>query len=355
MKKISSLVLTALFSTSAFAATAEEVLRALKVPAGFEVKLFQDNVDNARSLARGTKGTIFVSTRMKGRVYAIKDGVQTIVAKGLNTPNGIAFHEGSLYIAEVSRILRVDGIEDRLANPPQPVVVTDQLPKEAHHGWKFIAVGPDKKLYVPVGAPCNICERTDNEQFASILRMNLDGSGIEVFARGIRNTVGFDWHPTKKELWFTDNGRDMMGDNIPPCELNHAPTAKMHFGYPYCHGGTIADPEFGTRRPCSDFVAPKSNFDAHTAPLGMRFADPNTIYVALHGSWNRTKKIGYQVNRITLKPGTNTVEKNEPFLTGFLQPNEQVLGRPVDVLVQPDGSILVSDDDGDRIFIIRKI
>jgi len=265
-------------------------------------------------------------------------------------------HGDALYVSAVDRVLRFDDIEDRLTSPPKPVVVTDRLPKDRHHGWKFIAFGPDGKLYVPVGAPCNICE-PDANRYANIMRMNPDGSGLETFARGVRNSVGFDWDPRTHELWFTDNGRDWLGDDSPPDELNHAPKAGMHFGFPYCHGGTISDPEFGRRRPCADFTPPAQNLGPHVAALGMRFytgtqfpeAYRNQILIAEHGSWNRSKKIGYRVSLVRMENGKGVAY--EPFATGWLQ-GETPWGRPADVLVMPDGSLLVSDDYAGAIYRI---
>jgi glucose/arabinose dehydrogenase len=278
------------------------------------------------------------------------------LTSGLHLPVGVAFHRGALYVSAVDRILRFDDIESRLANPPKPVVVSDHFPKQGQHGWKFIAFGPDGKLYVPVGAPCNICE-PDPDRSAVIMRMNADGSGLETFARGIRNTVGFDWDPRTRELWFTDNGRDWLGDDSPPDELNHAPKSGLHFGYPYCHGGTIADPEYGRRRPCADFTPPVQNLGPHVASLGMRFYTGtqfparyrNQIFIAEHGSWNRSKKIGYRVSLVRVEEGKAVAY--EPFATGWLQ-GESAWGRPVDVLVMPDGSLLVSDDHAGAIYRI---
>ena len=327
----------------------------LKLPPGFSVSVYADNVPNARSLALGEKGTVFVGTRSGGEVYALRDGsgkqkadeVITI-ARGLFMPNGVAFRDGSLYVAEVNRILRFDNIESDLRHPPKPVTVSDSFPKETHHGWKFIAFGPDGWLYVPVGAPCNVCE-PDPERYANIMRMKADGSNLEVYARGVRNSVGFDWDPETKELWFSDNGRDMLGDDIPPCELNHAPKPGMHFGFPYCHAGDIADPEYGAKRKCSEFTPPAQRLGAHVAPLGLRFYTGNMfpseyrrrIFVAEHGSWNRSQKAGYRVMMATLR--NNRVEKYEPFIEGWLQ-GQSNWGRPADVLVMPDGALLVSDD-----------
>ncbi len=327
----------------------------IKLPAGFSISVYAE-VPNARSMTFGDKGTLFVGNRNEDNVYAVvdqnKDGKADKVykiASDLNSPNGVAFKNGSLYVAEISRIIRYDGIEDKLDNPPAPVVVYDKYPTEGHHGWKFIAFGPDGKLYVPVGAPCNVCAK-ENPLYSSITRLNADGTGMEVFAHGIRNTVGFAWHPVTKELWFTDNGRDMMGDNIPGDELNVAPQANMHFGFPYCHQGNTLDPEFGKGKDCKNYTAPAKVLDAHVAALGMRFYTGNKfpaqyqkqIFVAEHGSWNRSNPIGYRVMLATLNG--NTVTTYAPFAEGWLQQNGKVLGRPVDVEVAADGSLLVSDD-----------
>jgi glucose/arabinose dehydrogenase len=302
---------------------------------------------------------------VEGNVYAVtlspagsnsEPRVQTI-ASGLREPAGVAFRDGALYVSAISRILRFDDIEAHLAAPPKPVVVNDRLPADQHHGRKFIAFGPDGKLYVNVGVPCNICE-ADPDRYGIIARMNADGSAQDVYARGLRNSVGFDWDPRTKELWFTDNGRDMMGDDVPPDTLNHAARAGLRFGYPYCHGGTIADPEFGRRRACSEFVAPAQNLGPHVASLGMRFytgsqfpaAYRNRIFIAEHGSWNRSKKIGYRVTMVTLDG--NKAIRYEPFAEGWLH-DESVWGRPADVLVAPDGSLLVSDDYAGAIYRIR--
>lgn len=339
-------------------------LEKIKLPAGFSIEVFAE-VENARSLAMSPSGVIYVGNKDKGNVYAVKDvdgdykaDKRWKVASDLNMPNGVAFKDGDLYIAEVSRITKIANIESDLSNPAKPVVINDTYPTEAHHGWKYIAFGPDGKLYVPVGAPCNICESEDSI-FASITRINPDGSGREIFARGIRNTVGFTWHPDTKELWFTDNGRDMLGDDTPSCELNHVPTAGMHFGYPYCHEGSVKDPEFGDKRSCADFTAPDEKLGPHVAPLGLKFytgsmfpaAYKNQIFVAKHGSWNRKKKIGYDVALVKTENGKTI--GNEAFASGWLDESEQkAWGRPVDVLVLPDGSMLVSDDQANVIYRI---
>jgi glucose/arabinose dehydrogenase len=270
-------------------------------------------------------------------------------------PNGVAFREGSLYVAEVNRVLRFDSIENHLASPLEPVVVRGDFPTDRHHGWKFIRFGPDGKLYVPIGAPCNLCESAD-PRYASIMRMNPDGSDLEVFASGIRNTVGFDWQPDAGDLWFTDNGRDWLGDDAPPDELNLAPVKGMHFGYPYCHGDGISDPEFGEGHDCeTEFTRPARELGPHVAALGMRFYNGSMfpekyrdqIFIAEHGSWNRSTPVGYRVTVVRLEG--NRVTDYEDFASGWLQGGEP-WGRPVDVLVMPDGSLLVSDDFNDAIY-----
>jgi glucose/arabinose dehydrogenase len=337
-------------------------LNRIQLPPGFEITVFAENVRDARSMALGEKGTLFVGTRTAGKVYAIKhDGAKATqvmtIATGLNSPNGVAVKDGALYVAEVSRVTRFDAIEANLSNPPQPRVVYDKYPGDRHHGWKFIRFGPDGWLYVPVGAPCNICDR--EPPYASITRLKPDGSTMEVFARGVRNSVGFDWHPDTKELWFTDNGRDMLGDDVPPDELDHAPKAGMHFGYPYCHGGDIADPDFGTNRRCAEFTPPAQKFGAHVASLGMRFYTGsmfpaeyrNRIFIAEHGSWNRSRKSGYRVMQAKVEGGK--VVEYGVFAEGFLEKaSDSAWGRPVDIQVMPDGAILVSDDHANAIYRI---
>jgi glucose/arabinose dehydrogenase len=303
-----------------------------------------------------------VGSRPEGVVHAVldrdKDGVADEViqiASGLNFPNGVAVRDGALYVAEINRILRYDAIEGSLRKPPKPVVVNDSYPTDEHHGQKFIAFGPDGMLYVPVGAPCNICQRPD--PYASITRIKPDGSGREMFARGVRNTMGFDWHPRTRQLWFTDNGRDMLGDDVPSDELNHAPEAGLHFGYPFCHAGEITDPEFGAQKPCSGLRPPARKLGPHVAALGMRFYTGSQfppeyreqIFIAEHGSWNRSKKIGYRLSLVRLDG--DRVTSYETFADGWLQGQEE-WGRPVDVLVMPDGALLVSDDKAGAIYRI---
>jgi glucose/arabinose dehydrogenase len=349
---------------AAIPSSSGQSLSQIKLPPGFSIELVA-RVPSARAMTWGDRGTLFVGSSA-GSVYALTfappnaGGEATVhtIASGLGDPGGVAFRGGALYVSSVNRILRFDDIERRLQSPPQPVVVTDKLPSDAHHGRKFIAFGPDGKLYINVGAPCNVCE-PDPERYAHIERMNADGSGREIVARGVRNSVGFDWDPRTKELWFTDNGRDLLGDDVPPDELNHVTKVPQHFGYPYCHGGDISDLEFGKQHPCSEFVPPAQKLGPHVASLGMRFytgtqfpaAFRNQIFIAEHGSWNRSQKIGYRVTLVRLDESGKAVAY-EPFAEGWLQ-DGRVWGRPADVSVAPDGSLLVSDDLAGAIYRIR--
>lgn len=336
----------------------------IKLPNGFKIAVFADKVPNARGMAIGSKGTLFVGSKGEGKVYAVKDtngdivaDVVYTIAKKVNEPVGVAFKDGHLYYSATSSIYRLDNIEDHLENPPTPVLVTDRFPKEGHHGWKYIAFGPDGKLYVPVGAPCNVCEEKDSI-FSTITRINPDGSGLEIVAHGVRNTVGFDWHPTTGELWFTENGRDWLGDDTPPCELNRVAQVGQHYGFPYCHGNDILDPEFGAGKNCNDYVKPIQTLGPHVAPLGMLFYTGsmfpaeyrNQVLIAEHGSWNRDKKNGYRVTMVKLN-GNESAGYND-FATGWLKTNEDVSGRPVDMVQWHDGSVLLSDDYAGKIYRI---
>lgn len=340
-------------------------LNTIKLPDGFKIDVYAE-VKDARSMALSPSGILYVGNRDEDKVYALKDtdgdhkaDKKWVLASGLNMPNGVAFRDGDLYVAEVSRITKLPDIESHLSSPPKPVVINDTYPTDGHHGWKYIAFGPDGKLYVPVGAPCNICD-PEKEIYASITRINPDGSNREIYAHGIRNSVGLTWHPVTKDLWFSDNGRDMLGDNIPPCEVNRAPKAGMNFGYPYCHAGYIKDPEFGDKHSCDEFTPPAQKMGPHVAPLGLKFytgnmfpaSYKNQLFVAEHGSWNRSKKIGYRVTLLKIENNTNVVSY-EPFATGWLnEEKQQAWGRPVDVLIMPDGSMLVSDDQAGVIYRI---
>ena len=335
----------------------------LRVPEGFEVEVYSDHLPEARSMALAGDGTVFVGTRAGNAVYALRDldddgraDTSYVVASGLNTPNGVAVRGDDLYVAEISRILRFEGILDRLDVPPEPTVVTDAFPTDGQHGWKYIAFGPDDSLYVPVGAPCNICDRGD--PYAAIHRLAPDGSGREIVARGVRNTVGFDWHPQTENLWFTDNGRDWWGDNRPPDELNRLANAPQHFGYPHVHGKGLLDPEFGEGEDPADYTPPVQELGPHVAALGMTFYSADQfpdeyrgdVFIAEHGSWNRSDKIGYRVTVVHLDGDGNAV-RYEPFATGWLQDGDN-WGRPVDVVQTADGSLLVSDDQTGTIYRI---
>jgi glucose/arabinose dehydrogenase len=351
------------------AATAEDwghglPLEQITLPPGFRLDVYAYGLPGARSLALGAHGTVFVGTREAGKVYAVRDrdgdgradDIFTL-ASGLHSPNGVAFRNGALYVAEISRVIRYEDVEARLADPPEPVVVNDTFPSDEWHGWKFIAFGPDGKLYVPVGAPCNVCESAD-PRYASLMRMEADGSGLEVFASGIRNTVGFDWHPETGELWFTDNGRDWLGDDEPPDELNRAPEPGLHFGFPYVHGRDLPDPKYGGAGPPERFAPAARELGAHVAPLGMRFYTGTMfpppyrgqIFIAEHGSWNRTTPVGYRVTLVRVEGGKAV--SYEVFAEGWLQ-GGKAWGRPVDVLVMPDGALLVSDDTAGAVYRLR--
>lgn len=338
-------------------------LACIKLPPGFSIDYYARNVEGARSMTLSPNGTLFVGSRDAGKVYAVRDRNNDnkaddviVLAQGLDMPNGVAFRNGSLYVAEVSRVIRYDNIEASLEKPPAPVVVNDKFPSDQAHGWKYIKFGPDGKLYVPVGMPCNICNKEgEDERYGTIMRMEPDGNQLEIFAKGIRNTVGFAWHPLTGELWFTDNGRDWLGDDTPPDELNRAPKIGMHFGFPFCHAGDIPDPEFGNLRNCSEFTPPEMKLGPHVAALGMTFYTgsmfpeeyKNQIFIAEHGSWNRKVPIGYRVSLVKLE--NNKTVNYEPFADGWLQ-GLAAWGRPVDVLVMPDGALLVSDDKNNAIY-----
>ena len=338
-------------------------LEDVQLPFGFDIQVFASNLKNARSLALCDQLSVFIGSRKI--VYALKDTDGDFradrvyeISRGLKwDPMGVAFREGDLYVGEVDRIVKFANIENKLENPPEPEVIFE-YPQVLKHGHKYIGFGPDGKLYAPVGAPCNNCLE-ENPIFASITRLNPDGSGFEIFAHGVRNSRGFDWHPDTGVMWFSDNGRDHLGDDIPPCELNRASEAGLHFGYPFCHGGDIPDPEFGEQRNCDEFVAPAQKLIAHAAPLAVRFYQGeqfpekyrNQILLCEHGSWNRPQKQGYRISLVTLE-GSKAVSY-EPFAEGWLDPEaNDAWGRPVDLLPLPDGSLLVSDDYAHAVYRI---
>jgi glucose/arabinose dehydrogenase len=334
----------------------------LKVPAGFKVEVWAHGMPGARMMTRGDKGTLFIGTRVIGKVYAVTDKGATreskVIAEGLQQPNGVAFKNGSLYVIAIDKALRFDGIEDKL-DAPQPTDISEaiKLPPSTHHNWKFAAVGPDNKLYISIGSPCNVCE-INTGMHGLIRRQNLDGSNIEIVARGVRNSVGFDWHPQTKELWFTDNGRDWAGDAGPEEELNRVAASNVggFFGFPYCHANGIPDPDIKKPNPCAGVTLPAATLGPHAAALGMRFytgnmfpADyKNNAIIARRGSWNRTKKFGYDVVLAKINGAKATIT---PFMTGFLDPQTDAFwGRPVDVMQMPDGALLVSDEQNGAIY-----
>lgn len=371
MKRITTLLLAFVAVAHAAIADVHENLKKITLPPGFEISIYAEGVRNARQIAIGDKGTVFAGSRTANNVYAIIDSdgdykadeVKIILAKDQvlpdgtvpNMPSGIAFKDGSLYVSALTHILRFDNIEDNLDNPGDPVIVTSSLPGKRHHGWKFIAFGPDEKLYVPVGAPCNTCPQED--EFMTILRMNADGSDREVVAQGVRNTVGFDWHPETGDLWFTDNGVDGLGDDMPADELNRLSEVGQHFGFPYVHQGDTLDQRYGRGKNVSDYVAPAQKLNPHTAALGMRFYEgsmfpdeyKNVIFIAEHGSWNRSEKIGYQITTVVQDGEKGT--RYLPFATGWLE-GERAWGRPCDVEIMKDGSMLVSDTNAHVLYRI---
>lgn len=339
-------------------------LNDIKLPEGFKIEIYASKVKNARAMTLSPNGTVYVGSRKEGKIYAIVDkdldykaDEVVVIASGLKMPTGIVYVDGDLYVSEVNRVLKFIDIDQNFRKNPKGEPINFTFPSDEHHGWKYLGYGPDKKLYVPVGAPCNICEE-ENPVYASILRMNLDGTDAEIFASGIRNTVGFAWHPKTNELWFTDNGRDWMGDDTPPCELNHAPEKGLHFGYPYCHGSDVIDPDFGKGKNCNDYKKPVQDLGPHVAPLGMKFYTGksfpkeyhNQVFIAEHGSWNRTKPIGYRISLVRLEG--NKAVSYETFAEGWLNEDGSRWGRPVDILILNDGSMLVSDDFGDAIYRI---
>jgi glucose/arabinose dehydrogenase len=350
--------LTAICIATLLLPLSASALEDIVLPPGFSIEEYAD-VPNARSLALGDRGTLFVSTRKGRSVFAVVPGddgsKRTIeLTTEMNAPNGIAFHDGDLYVAEIDRVTRYADIESSLDETPEGELLDIELPSDRKHGWRYIGVGPDNRLYINIGAPCNVC---DEEGYARIIRMNPDGSDRETFASGIRNSVGFTWHPDTNELWFTDNGRDMLGDDLPPGELNRAPYPGMHFGFPYCHGGEVLDPKFGDGKDCANYTPPAQKLGPHVAPLGVKFYTGDMfpaeyqgqIFIAEHGSWNRSKKIGYRITLVRLEYGKAV--SYEPFAHGWLQ-GESVSGRPVDLMVLGDGSMLVSDDRSGKIYRI---
>lgn len=358
LRHVVAIIALAVMALSATPAVSAVDLDDIKLPPGFSIEVYAD-VPNARSLALGTDGVVYVSNRRADSVYAVvplTNGRTRVIeiADDLETPNGIAYKDGDLYVAEIDRVLVYRGIDNRINNPPVPEVLDIDLPSERHHGWRYIGFGPDGKLYVSIGAPCNVCDR---EGFAQIVRFRTDGSEREVVAHGVRNSVGFTWHPDTGGFWFTDNGRDLLGDDVPACELNRVTEVGQHFGFPYCHAGEVIDPQFGDGRNCGDYVPPAQKLGPHVAPLGVTFYTGDMfppdyrgqIFIAEHGSWNRSKKSGYRITLVRLVDGDTA--SYETFAEGWLD-GQTTRGRPVDVLVLDDGSLLVSDDYDDKLYRI---
>lgn len=337
------------------------VVQAAEVPENFTITEFASDIEGARQMALSDGGVLYVGTRKAGKVYAVEDKDQDRVADKIYTiiddlymPSGVAYHDGDLYVAEVDKILRFNDIDQNYKDPKEPEVVYEKLPDDSHHGWKYIKFGPDGKLYIPIGVPCNVCNE-DDKRFGTIIRIDVETKEMEYVATGVRNSVGFDWHPETKELWFTDNGRDWLGDDEPACELNHVTETGEFFGFPFVHGEDFLDPAFGKELGDREFTKPAWEFQAHVAPLGMMFYTgdmfpkeyKNTMFVTQHGSWNRSTKVGYKVVQLDLKG--NKVVSQSDFVTGWLK-DDEVLGRPNDVIQLPDGSLLVSDDGFGKIY-----
>lgn len=327
----------------------------VNLPDDYTITYFAKDVPGARSLAKGANGIIYVGTRSQGVVYALEDkggdgtaDTRYVVASGLNSPNGVVYKDNSLYVAEIQRIIRFDNIDKAYDQKPNYTVVYDDLPSDTHHGWRYMALGPDNKLYLGIGAPCNTCEVDD--PYGTIARLSLDGSNFEIIARGIRNTVGFDWNPEDESLWFTDNGSDNMGDDVPRDELNQLRTEGEHFGYPYCHEGSILDPKFGVGKTCNDYAPPALPLAPHAAALGIKFRDGQAL-IAEHGSWNRKTPIGYRIMSVEVRNGV--ASNYQVFADGWLSESYEVKGRPVDLLIQDDGSILITDDLAGAVYLIK--
>ncbi|MGE6649494.1 PQQ-dependent sugar dehydrogenase [Shewanella colwelliana] len=359
MKKQQLLVAAFLFLPAICAALP---LETIVLPPGFEIEIYAEGVDNARQMALGNQGTVFVGSRKAGKLHALRDtnndgkpDQMIELARNLFLPSGITFHNTDLYVAEVDKIWRYPNIEATLPDTPPPELVYDKLPNKSHHGWKFIRFGPDGLLYIPIGAPCNVCE--SETPFASIIKLNIDTKQVTTVAIGVRNSVGFDFHPTTGQLWFTDNGRDMMGDDLPDDELNHVTKEGQHFGFPYIHNADVIDPEFGHKASNINNTAPALKLGAHVAALGMEFYQgeqfPSSyrgnIFIAEHGSWNRSSKVGYRIMRVELEG--NKVVNSEVFASGWLQ-GEKSWGRPAAVLTLNDGSLLISDDAANAVYRI---
>jgi glucose/arabinose dehydrogenase len=328
----------------------------IRLPEHFRIEVYASGIQSARAMTFAQEGTLFVGSK-EGTVYAVtKNREVYIIDKDLKLPIGIDYYNNDLYVSSLSKIVKYKNILKNLKAPPPPVIVNDSFPDDRHHGGKFIKIGPDKKIYITIGAPCNVCLKEDN-RYATISRLDLDGRNFEIYARGVRNSVGFDWHPETDELWFTDNGRDWLGDNQPPDELNRSGKKGQHFGFPFVHGKEIRDPEYGKEKGEINFTPPEQELPAHVASLGMRFYTGNMfpdyykngIYIAEHGSWNRSSKTGCRISFVKIRD--SRAVSYEVFASGWLD-NEQYWGRPADVEIGPDGALFISDDKADLIYRI---
>ena len=334
----------------------------LKLPAGFKAEVWSHGTPGVRAMARSDSGKVYVGTRGLGRVYEITDNgkerTSRIVVDKLNQP-AVAFHKGALYVMAIDKVLRFDGIEQNPNVAPVDLTAKFNLPPEQHHNWKYIRFGPDGKLYVPFGAPCNICE-LPTQEYAQLRRYDADGSNMEVIGRGIRNTQGFDWHPVTKELWFTDHGRDWLGDDTPDDELNRMSKTGLNFGFPHCHANGLADPDIKKDKPCEGVTLPVKTMGAHAAVMGLHFYTgamfpteyKNAMFIARKGSWNRTKKSGYDVVIVKANDDGSNAQVT-PFITGFLdEKTDAFYGRPVYLTQLPDGSMLLADEQMGAIYRI---
>jgi len=334
----------------------------LKLPAGFKAEVWSHGTPGVRAMARSDSGKVYVGTRGLGRVYEITDNgkerTSRIVVDKLNQP-AVAFHKGALYVMAIDKVLRFDGIEQNPNVAPVDLTAKFNLPPEQHHNWKYIRFGPDGKLYVPFGAPCNICE-LPTQEYAQLRRYDADGSNMEVIGRGIRNTQGFDWHPVTKELWFTDHGRDWLGDDTPDDELNRMSKTGLNFGFPHCHANGLADPDIKKDKPCEGVTLPVKTMGAHAAVMGLHFYTgamfpteyKNAMFIARKGSWNRTKKSGYDVVMVKANDDGSNAQVT-PFITGFLdEKTDAFYGRPVYLTQLPDGSMLLADEQMGAIYRI---
>ena len=337
-------------------------LQNLRLPAGFKAEVWASGMPGARAMARAENGKIYIGTRGIGRVYELTDNgssrTSRVVVDKLVQPAGVAYGNGALYVMAIDKVLRYDGIASNPGVAPVDMTAAFKLPPEQHHNWKYIAFGPDGKLYVPFGAPCNICE--PGAEYAQIRRYNADGSGMEVIARGVRNTQGFAWHPESRELWFSDHGRDWMGDDGPADELNRLTRNGQNFGFPYCHANGIADRDFARANACDGVTLPVQTMGPHASAMGVHFYTGsmfppeyrNTLFVARKGSWNRTQKFGFDVVTVRMDAQGNS-PRIQPFMTGFLDPiNDSFSGRPTYLLQMPDGSLLISDEQMGAIYRI---